>query len=49
MEKDMNETIKENMINMFVEPAGTKVKREIKLDERTFIDKKFENKLLKKF
>ena len=49
MEKDMNENIKENMINMFVEPAGPKVKREIKLDERTFIDKKFENKLLKKF
>lgn len=49
MEKDMNDIIKENMIKMFVKPASPKVKREIKLDERTFIDKKFENKLLKKF
>ena len=45
----MDEIINENMINMFTEPAKPKMKREMKIDERTFVDKKFENKLLKKF
>ena len=49
MEKSMDEVVNENMINMFVEPAKPKMKREMKIDERTFVDKKFENKLLKKF
>ena len=44
----MDEIINENMIHI-VEPAGPKVKRKVKLDERTFIDKKFETKLLKHF
>ena len=49
MEKDVDGIIKENMINTFIEPAKPKMKNEIKIDERTFVDKKFENKLLKKF
>ena len=44
----MDEIINENMIHI-VEPAGPKVKRKVELDERTFIDKKFETKLLKHF
>ena len=47
MEKNMDDVIKENMIKMFVKPAGSKIKIEVKLDERTFVDKKFETKLLK--
>lgn len=47
MEKNIDDVIKENMVKMFVKPAGSKIKIEVKLDERTFVDKKFEIKLLK--
>lgn len=49
MEKNIDDVIKENMVKMFVKPAGSKIKIEVKIDERTFVDKKFETKLLKNF
>lgn len=47
MEKNMDEIVKENMVNMFIEPVGPRTYREVQIDERTFVDKKFETKLLK--
>ena len=47
MEKNMDEIVKENMVNMLIEPVGPRTYREVQIDERTFVDKKFETKLLK--
>ena len=47
MEKNMDDIVKENMVNMLIEPVGPRTYREVQIDERTFVDKKFETKLLK--
>lgn len=43
----MDDIVKENMVNMLIEPVGPRTYREVQIDERTFVDKKFETKLLK--